>query len=581
VSETPVKTATPGEERERVARRRDVLGALERAVKTALLYPPDSPQPAEFRARLLQSLGAFLDGGAPFVVSARDGELASGEAVLRGEGGGDESLAATLARDGVRRLAFLPGLDDEGLAAFLDAVRAAVAGRAAGEDLPTRLWLAAPKAVRWEVVGELDDAALEAREKGLRAGTGRGFGGGTTADYAALAAKGGGRPPELSGAAAPGAPAPLEAARIMNALADLSGEAEALEACRREAVEFEPEAAVAGIAVELLAGDDDAAEFARTCALVQGLYERFVERGRFGAALLLRRGLAARETEERAASPDRAARLADVRRAAAGEENVSRLAAALDAPGSDLDAGARLLADLPGAAVPPLLAALGRLSRYPARKTVCDALVEMGRERVGELAPGLSDHRWFVARNTAWVLGRIGGEHACSLLEGALAHREEAVRREAAAGLVRLETPESNRLLRRVLRDPSLELRLMALSVLGDRADAGSRATLARRVLAPDFRRLMEAEQEEWLDALARAGGDEALPAFRALAEPGLFRDWGARRRLALRAVAALSAASGSGTRDYLRTLAAGRDAGRRVEAERALARRQARGEAP
>jgi hypothetical protein len=41
--------------------------------------------------------------------------------------------------------------------------------------------------------------------------------------------------------------------RLMSALADLSGEAQALEACRREADAFDPAAAVEGIARALLA----------------------------------------------------------------------------------------------------------------------------------------------------------------------------------------------------------------------------------------------------------------------------------------------------------------------------------------
>ncbi len=597
---TAVKTgAVSRDERARTARRLDLLGVLERAVKTVLLYPPSSPQPGEFRARLHARLTGYLEQEGAFIVQSRAGALVSGDAVLRGEAGGEESLAGTLARDGVRRVAFLPGLTDGDLAAFLEAVRAAVTGRGAGEDLAAALWLAAPKTVRWETIGELDDSAVENLEAGLRSGAGRGFGAGAGADFAAVVrAEGGGIPAgagagraekEEGGAApasadpaagrgAPGEPVPLEAARILGALADLSGEGEALAACRREAEAFDPEAAVGGILLELVSLEDEPEGFAESCGLADDYYDRFVERGRFAAALRLRRGLAAREAESRAASAfDRADRLDEILLRGAQAQGTARLTGALDAAGADLEAGTLLLADLPDACVPGLVDALGRLDRYPARKLVCDALAEKGARRVDDLAPGLSDKRWFVVRNTALVLGRIGGERACALLETAARHGEEAVRREAVTALARLAGPESSRILRAVLADPAPLLRLKAVRALAERADAESREAIAARVLAPAFRRLPEPEQAEWLSALARAGGDAALPAFRTLVEPRFLRDWGARRLLALRAVAALGDASGPATRAWLEELLRGRDALRRDEAERALARRRAR----
>ncbi|MBI3566372.1 MAG: HEAT repeat domain-containing protein, partial [Elusimicrobia bacterium] len=203
---------------------------------------------------------------------------------------------------------------------------------------------------------------------------------------------------------------------------------------------------------------------------------------------------------------------------------------------------------------------------------VCDALVERGTAVVEEVGKAASDPRWFVVRNAAVVLGRVGGPRACEFLGKTLSHKSHSVRREAVEALARMETPEARAALRAALHDPDPRLRLRALGALarGGRPEDAER--VEARVLAADFRLLPPDEQREWLETLAGLRGDASLPVFRSLIRKRLF-SWGARRRLRAIAAFALGSSDGAASKAYLETLARVRDRSVREAAEAALER--------
>jgi HEAT repeat protein len=213
----------------------------------------------------------------------------------------------------------------------------------------------------------------------------------------------------------------------------------------------------------------------------------------------------------------------------------------------------------------------------------CDVLAERGAARVDEIGAMVLDPRWFVVRNAAQVLSRIGGPRAAAHLAKAASHPDPKVRRAVLDGAAPISTPEAAEVLRAALADPDEELQLRALRALSSRRDAGAGEIAERRILSGEFRRAPHGRQREWLGALARIRGDAAVPTLKGFIAPRSFFERSARRYLRLVAVSALGECSSPGAAAYLAELAGDRDELVRDAAALALdrSRREPREKAP
>jgi HEAT repeat protein len=271
-------------------------------------------------------------------------------------------------------------------------------------------------------------------------------------------------------------------------------------------------------------------------------------------------------------SPARAKRLEESRLRTADKLRVEQITAALNAhPGCDIDSCRALLQALPVGILPHLVSALGDLAHFPPRRLACNILAERGADRVDAIGNGIFDKRWYVIRNVALVLGNIGGPRSATYLEKVVSHPDERVRREVIEALIRMEPEHSNALLRRALDDPRFELRVLALQALARRRDAATAEAALERIRGSAFRRLEPTEQKEWLGALARIQGDDALPTFKKLLGGFALFDRSAKQRLEGLAVLALGEAESPGVVAYLEELSRGKNERIRDSAYRAL----------
>lgn len=134
---------------------------------------------------------------------------------------------------------------------------------------------------------------------------------------------------------------------------------------------------------------------------------------------------------------------------------------------------AQRLAELPPAARPPLLAAIGWLGapgaaalvahlmasdQLAVRRVYYDALVTL-RVGIPLLTDALGHEQWFMVRNAACLLGDMGAVEADVHLAALLEHADPRVREAAAAALAQLGTPTAQAALTPRLRDPSPALR--------------------------------------------------------------------------------------------------------------------------
>src|SRR5207244_1463854 len=81
-----------------------------------------------------------------------------------------------------------------------------------------------------------------------------------------------------------------------------------------------------------------------------------------------------------------------------------------------------------------------------------EAILSFGKQAVARLSSLVADPKWFVQRNGARLLGRIGSAEAVPLLQPMLRQSDPRVVREAVAALSAIDDPAAARAIHTVLR---------------------------------------------------------------------------------------------------------------------------------
>lgn len=186
------------------------------------------------------------------------------------------------------------------------------------------------------------------------------------------------------------------------------------------------------------------------------------------------------------------------------------------------------------------------------RRVYFDTLTHL-KSGVSSLVHMLGDAQWFVVRNAAELLGRIGAREAESALCALLTHDDERVRASAIAALMQLGTPSGQRAVVEALEDQSATVRRFA---------AGALAIGSPAQMAPPLIRALDRERDEEVQAacvlsLGRLGTAEAMDRVATYAQPsrGLFKRNAPAVRLA--AIQALGHAATAKSRAVLLALPA------------------------
>jgi hypothetical protein len=143
---------------------------------------------------------------------------------------------------------------------------------------------------------------------------------------------------------------------------------------------------------------------------------------------------------------------------------------------------------------------------------LAEAIAELCRGNVSQLAPHLNDPRWYVVRNTVHILGWIGGDDIVKLLDGALRHPDVRVRQEAVAALAQVEFRLARPLLLRMIHTPDHKLFSMVLHQLSVERDPSTSRLLTAMLQDQAFEQRSPDEKRAIYSALSSTGGDEVLP---------------------------------------------------------------------
>ncbi|HVN30477.1 MAG TPA: HEAT repeat domain-containing protein [Thermoanaerobaculaceae bacterium] len=202
-----------------------------------------------------------------------------------------------------------------------------------------------------------------------------------------------------------------------------------------------------------------------------------------------------------------------------------------------------VLVALGESALPAVLDALADEESLAVRKRLLEVVARQGELAFPYLIPLLDDPRWFVVRNAAFLLRRLGHPDAPRLLKSRLARSQPKVVAEILKALVELRDPDWYPLMLQSLDSPDEERRRVALDVASRIRHPDVVNALLERLSARIGGRLREPFSVDLIRALGRLRDPAALPALR---EVLAMRQWrfsfslGPARREAAAAVAML-----------------------------------------
>lgn len=154
-------------------------------------------------------------------------------------------------------------------------------------------------------------------------------------------------------------------------------------------------------------------------------------------------------------------------------------------------------------AILPFMKLLGELKAIHTRKLVIDALVYLGKKDISSLYKGLTDPRWYVVRNMAYILRKINDRNAVNYLLKPLEHEDVRVRKEVIRTLGALGGDKAITSLKRCLQDNDIHVRKAALSALGNIGSAAAKQIIMEQISGKEFKDKLFDEKKQYFEALA------------------------------------------------------------------------------
>lgn len=170
---------------------------------------------------------------------------------------------------------------------------------------------------------------------------------------------------------------------------------------------------------------------------------------------------------------------------------------------------------------------LRRADKARTRAAACTLLCCLCGDQPDLLASYLTDSRWYVVRNTVFVLGQIGGRAVVELLHLAARHPDPRVRRQVVQSLGSVDPEDRVPILAHQLQSEDLRLLAAALAMLARHKSRESTRALLHQIQAPDFETRSPEHQRMIFNVVAEMTDDEAVPALSELLNKG---GWFARR---------------------------------------------------
>jgi len=509
-----------GETDEETLLARDLMGAFVKAVKAFRFYPADNPTLKGFREQLLKKFQIFLNKYHSFIFQIGEYDFSSRGKTLYENRDIKASLAFALYKDGLREIRFMRGLEEWEIDGLINILRRTENINQLEDDCVTLLWERDFIHISYLATDEfLEESPVPIPENIDQFRKNLVFKPIThevevdpidpeTDDEFDLD-----RVLSIIGEETP----PFVANRSVYTLTS-----EEIEGLRKE-VESEVHPAfvfnIIDILFDLLALEKEQEPYQDAANHLNKILDALLTLGEFQkAGDLLKRVYIILKTYELKDWQAEIFRKLIVD--AGGDGRIERIGRILDSEDKlRLEDVSDYLVLLQRNSITPLIKVLGDLKNSKARRIICDALSEIGKNTVELFTPFIEDRRWYLVRNIVYILGRIGKEQALPYIQKAFNHEETRVRREVIQALGLIGGGKAVGLLVKGLTDEDVRIRATAVINLGKAGKKAGLIPLLEVVQSKDFQKKEPVEIKAFFDAIGLIGSNEAIPILQQLLE--------------------------------------------------------------
>lgn len=486
---------------EKVTEAREIFQELLKVIKVVSTYPEGNALPRSmaeaFAVRLVEAVGNY--GKLRFEVS-REGVTLDGESI-QPDSSENSGLASIFFDTGLAELDFASGISVSDIHKFLKIIKRCANSPDLREDLAAELWEAELENIQCLTVEDTDLTDYDDSEELLallRPPLETCSDDGKETYEAAFIC------PTDSGAQVPA---------IVHDVALNDREQIKLDRMLQLDADFDHVESAIALINELFQQEIDLDGFNEIVVIVERVLDSLVTSGELRDAGRLLECLRGNEDELRADWPALAQRLNDVYIAAGSQEGLKRLSEAAnnhpDLPASQMK---QYLEYFDWQALRGITALLGDFEHRAHREALCDYLAQRGAEQIDIVAGSIFDKRWYVVRNCALILGRIGTVRAMAHLKHLVDHVEKRVRWEVLLAVGSVNSDTSVDMLGQLVYDVDFPISQKSIAVLVSRSGPRVFHVLGQVIGDSRFGRLPRNESRLLLRAFSRTGGKDAVP---------------------------------------------------------------------
>lgn len=509
-----------------VQKTRELFVSLGKAIRAHQLYDENNPVYQRFVSRLRDGLNELWEILDRLVVQVEENRLTwMGEEVYRSENRSD-SLAFLFYKDGVREIAFDPGIEDEELVRLLDLLQRARNLQPESDDLVTVLWeedldhfdyyhvdvdmLTQP--VEVPAPGEgADREGMQQVLEGEVGGIGEDAGDRATAGLATEEAAVG----EDAGAGPGASTTPVDTEDFNPALYSLNPEE--LEQLRRELDEEmsrDLRRSVLAALFDRLEEPERPDRQSRILEILRTLLPNFLSRGVLRPAAAVLHELDSLRQAEGVLDAERRKEVDRILDTISGEEAVGEFVRAIQdgSIGSDARGLGTVLQFLRPRALEPFLSAAETEDDPKVKKVLRESVHELGERHPGRVVALMDGDAPLVVAGAARLAAAVGVEGAASRLRRLLQHDDPHVRLAAVDAAVSLRASSAASALVEALDDPDRNVRVAAARALGTLAYSPAASRFRELLTGKEMREADVSEMIAFFESYGELSDPEAVP---------------------------------------------------------------------
>lgn len=528
---------------------KDVVLVLVKTLKATGMYLPNNPIYKRFHEELARKFAAYFDLEDRLSLRINRFELTFLDREVYKNPDKEANIALMFFKDGVREICFHKGIDSGEINGLMDILKFNAEERALDDDLVTLMWEKDFTNITYTVVEDTSKEESEEEEALLR------FDEEPEAirqieELRALARrqaeKAAGEAQETAGAAR-AAQAPAHGMGYVPALEGDSGSDgyESIRGTYPAPDDIALLTELTDIFYEILVTETDMEKFAMVADSLTRALDIFVSRGDLALSTIL-----VMKVQELIASGRLSGEalgiINGVLDRASSDTVLKKVGQFIDESGTEaLESAGSYLSQLDERAAGPMVGLLETLKDRKSRRTLCDIIPGTVKGSCRPLVPHLRHRYWYVARNIAMILGRMGDREAVRPLGSALKNEEPRVRKEAVVALAAIGGDEAAGFMETALDDEVRVIRSVATRLLAELDPERAYLRLMEISQGKDFKDRDFDEKKEILETIGRTGKQAAFEYLSGLfKKKGLF---GGAKRDMLRACAAYGLAAVGG----------------------------------